>query len=192
VNDSNISSTGIEVHRQPPGGLGSVGCLAIFVAIPAIGGLVSAFRSGGLATGGTVIAAYCVVAVAVYAFFNEDARVEIDGHSIRLTRRRYLFGFAGPEKLAWEIPLAKLADVREVTHYSPSKNGGWRQSKKLHLAQGIVLDPVLLGGAERTDSAYNHLIASLQRRLGGAFTREDDFGPLGAAMKRGELPPRGR
>lgn len=176
-----------EVFHQPPGGAGAVGCLALFFGPPALGVVGVVYRNFGLVAGVVGVAAVVLALGAAYAFFNEDCTVTLDARGLRLTHRKSFLGLRGPEKLAWEIPRAALTEARELTKYTPGRNGGWSTNKKLHLPHGVVLEPALLGGPE--GAAYQQLLASLTRHLGEGFRREDDFGPLNPALKQGAGPP---
>lgn len=141
VHDS--PSGAAEVFHQPPGGAGAVGCLALFLGPPALGVVGVVYRNFGLVAGVLGVAAVALALGAAYAFFNEDCTVTLDARGLRLTHRKSFLGLRGPEKLAWEIPRAALTEARELTKYTPGRNGGWSTNKKLHLPHGVVLEPAL-------------------------------------------------
>jgi hypothetical protein len=177
------------VYRQPPSGFFTLGCLSLFVGIPGCALILEAFDRGGPGLAGLTLAGAVAVIFALYVFFNEEATLTIDARSMRLVHQRVALGLRGPEKLAWELPIEHLTEAREVTHHSPSKNGGWHRNKKLHFPRGITLEPALLGGTELENTPYKQLVASLEARLGERFRKEDDFGPLNAAIRQQGGPP---
>jgi hypothetical protein len=180
----------VETFQQPSGAFGKLGCSAIFLLLPTGGAVGTAYNHFG--TEGAAIAVGCSLAVfvAIYAFFNEDSAVTLDAKGLRLTHTWGFLFFRGRPKVAWEISAKALTEAREVKHFRPGKNGGWQSSLKLHLPKGIVLEPALLGGEHLADGAYRRLVAALEARLGDAFIREDDFGPLGRKPAGGPPPSR--
>lgn len=184
--------TAPEIFYEPGGSVFVVGCLTFFVACPTTGIVGAALAHGYPELGWLALAVMMIVLSIVYVAASKGTTVTIDARSIRLSHRRAVLGWRGPEKLAWEIPLAELTEAREVTHHTPGRNGGWVRRKRLQLPRGVTLEPALLGGDGEDGSAYLRLVASLERRLGERFRKEDDFGPLGAMLRQqgGPAPPR--
>jgi hypothetical protein len=175
--------------HQPSGAFGALGCSAIFLLIPAIGAIGLGFDEGGPVVGWSVVGGVLLVFMGIYAFFNVDATAILDVQGLRLTRQRRFLFLRGAEKVEWKIPASKLTRAREVTYHRPGRDGGWTKSVKLHLTDGVVLEPALLGGEHHDHAAYRKLVVELERRLGSAFERVQDFGPLGQ-RPAGEPPPK--
>lgn len=179
-----------EVLQQPSGAFGKLGCSAIFLLLPTGGAVGTAYNHFGAQGAAIAVGCSLAVFVAVYAFFNEDTAVTLDAKGLRLTHRWGFLGLRGRTKVAWEISAKALTEAREVKHFRPGRDGGWQSSLKLHLPNGIVLEPALLGGEHLADGPYRRLVAALEARLGEGFIREDDFGPLGRKPAGGPPPSR--
>jgi hypothetical protein len=179
-----------ETFREPAGAFGKMGCSAIFLLLPATAAVGVTHDHFGPEGAAVAVGGVLAVFVAIYAFFNEDTAVTLDAKGLRLTHTWGFLVFRGRPKVAWEIPAKALTRASEVKHFHPGKSGGWQTNVKLHLPNGIVLEPALLGGEHREGNPYRRLVAALEARLGDQFTREDDFGPLGRKPAGGPPPAR--
>ncbi len=109
--------------------------------------------------------------LAVYVFFNEEVRLDLDTRVLKLSRRRLLFGMGLSPRVDWEIPVSALSHAKEVRQRIPGRKGGWRHVVVLHLPEGRTLDARELGGGQDKSSAYNQFVGVLEQRLGSGFER---------------------
>jgi hypothetical protein len=176
-------SQSAEIFVQPANGMAFVGCFALFFGIPLVAGGIQAASQLGIVGVVGVVGAVVLLLLAIYAFFNEETVVTLDERGLRLETCRVFFGMKGARKTLWEIPGAKLRQVKVAKHHSPAKNGGWNTSIRMHFGSGQTIQDHELGGSNG-DTAFNRLASSLESRLGPGFSREDDFGPMTEAMRK--------
>lgn len=166
-----------EVYRGPGTGLRGLGCASVLLALPARFAVDEAFRRGGTTAGGIALGVLAVIVAAVYARLNEEPVVTIDAHAIRLTRRRTFLGLHGRERIEWEIPLTQLTEARAVTSRSPATDKQPTRLDFLVLPGARMVWAETLGGNEKPGTAYRALLASLEKRLGEHFIREEQLHP---------------
>lgn len=155
-------------HRSRTGGLQAA--LVLFLVFPAliVGGLARDYV--GMLSLAPIAIVVCVSA-ALYVAILTEVRVVIGPDAVRVLERDGWFG-SGPEKLRWELPLAELTSVREVTTKVPSSRGGWNTGVALHFPGDRVLRAEELG-LKGYRSEYDRLAAHLRERLGERFTTEE-------------------
>jgi hypothetical protein len=94
----------------------------------------------------------------------------IDDRRLRFERTRIVLGRRSTPVVDWDIPLAQLDRVREVTTKTPSSQGGWNVRTVLQFPNGKSIDTGTLGG-EGMDTAYGALVRHLRQRLGDRFEK---------------------
>lgn len=166
-----MSSVEAYVHRTRSGAFYSV--LVLLCVFPVMG--VGSLLRDSLGTLPTTVGVLLVVALAAafYAFFVTEVRLVIDGGHVRLTEQDVAFGSRRETKLLWELPLAELTAVQEITTRTPSERGGWIHSSVLHFPGDRKLTEHALGTRAVPSSEYNRLVQSLRARLGDRFTAEE-------------------
>lgn len=157
-------------HRSRTGGLQAA--LVLFLVFPAliVGGLARDYLGDVLSVAPLVT--IVLIAAALYVAIVTEVRVVVGPEAVRVVERDGWFVPRGPERVRWELPLAELTSVREVTTKVPSSRGGWNTGVALHFPGDRVLRADELG-LKGYRSEYDRLAAHLRERLGERFTTEE-------------------